>query len=248
VSVATADPDRPATRWRLFARAEDWLLAGWIALAAPALALVGGTAGPFDSGHPLQGVLELTGFVGALACLGTRSADGDGGPGSVAPTTWSVTNSGAVGPLVGGLMLVGASAFAELGLDPAAALLPAFAAVLVLSLAQSRLPGVPTAVRRALVTPYLLAAGGLFWGVVHEVTAGVDLRGQFGASFASASTEAAQVAGLLVLAAAVYYAMLIYAPRQIAEREGGPLAWLARFGLFLVSVLFGLGWLPLLGG
>jgi hypothetical protein len=42
--------------------------------------------------------------------------------------------------------------------------------------------------------------------------------------------------------------MLIYAPRQIAEREGSPLVWLVRFGLFLVSVAFGIGWLSLLGG
>jgi hypothetical protein len=41
--------------------------------------------------------------------------------------------------------------------------------------------------------------------------------------------------------------MLIYAPRQIAEREGGPIEWLARFGLFLGGVVFGLGWLSVLG-
>jgi hypothetical protein len=56
------------------------------------------------------------------------------------------------------------------------------------------------------------------------------------------------VIGLLVLCAAVYYTMLIYAPRQVAEREGGTMVWLARFGLFVVSVALGLGWLSLLGG
>jgi hypothetical protein len=39
----------------------------------------------------------------------------------------------------------------------------------------------------------------------------------------------------------------VYAPRQIAEPEGGPISWLLRFALFLVSVLFGFGWLGLLG-
>jgi hypothetical protein len=42
--------------------------------------------------------------------------------------------------------------------------------------------------------------------------------------------------------------MLIYAPRQIADREGGAIAWLARFALFLASVILGISWLSLLGG
>jgi hypothetical protein len=40
--------------------------------------------------------------------------------------------------------------------------------------------------------------------------------------------------------------MLIYAPRQISEREGSPVEWLARFALFVASVGLGLGWLAFL--
>ena len=222
-------------------RAEDWLLAGWVVLAAPVLVQAGGTAGPFESGHPITGLLLLAGFSGALACLATRSSNG-------ASSGWSVLDSGAIGPLVGGLLLVGGTAFAELGLDPLAAFYPTIAAVLALSLLTSHLPVVQTTVRRALVTPYLLSAGGIFWTVVHTVTAGMDLRPQFGTSLAGMSSGVATVLGILTLCAAVYYAMLIYAPRQIAEREGGPIEWLARFVLFLASVVLGLGWLSLLGG
>jgi hypothetical protein len=251
--------------WRGFAlRAEDWLLAGWIVLAAPLLAVAGGSAGPFDAGHPLTGLLLLTGFCGAIACLATRNSDAasspvgvasvdappgpDAGLGDAMPARWSVLDSGAVGPLVGGLLLVGGTAFAELGLDPLAAFYPTIVAVLVLSVAQSHLPAVQTSVRRALVTPYLLSAGGIFWTIVHTVTAGMDIRGQFGTSLTGLSSGVATVLGILTLCAAVYYAMLIYAPRQIADREGGAIAWLARFALFLVSVVLGLGWLSLLGG
>jgi hypothetical protein len=246
---------------RLAVRAEDLLLAGWIVLVAPLLAQAGGTAGPFDSGHPVQGSLMLVGFVGALACLATRSAAPAVTtlPGSLVAATRAgtadagatrpgVLDSAAVGPLVGGLMLVGGTAFAELGLDPAAIFVPTFAAVAVLAVAQSHLPAVSTPVRRALVTPYLLSAGGIFWGVVHAVTGGLDISGQFGSSLAGMSSGLAAVAGVFILGAAVYYAMLIYAPRQIAEREGGPIQWLARFALFVASIVLGFGWLSLIGG
>jgi hypothetical protein len=246
---------------RLAVRGEDLLLAGWIVVAAPLLSRAGGSAGPFDSGHPVQGVLMLIGFAGALACLATRSPaatartlpgsfaattpEGDGAGGATKPT---VLDSAAVGPLVGGLMLVGGTGFAELGFDPAALFIPTFGAVVILALAQSHTPLVSTPVRRALVTPYLLAAGGIFWGIVHAVTGGLDISAQFGSSTTGMSSGVAAVAGIFVVGAAVYYAMLIYAPRQIAEREGGPLQWLARFALFVFSVVAGVGWLSLLGG
>jgi len=247
-------------------RAEDLALSGWLVVAAPVLSAVGGTAGPFDAGHPLTGVFLLLGFAGALACLATRNAPAeappvDGSmpeatrppdPAGVAAASWNVLDGAAVGPLVGGLMLVGGTAFAELGLDPVAILGLAFAAVLLLSLLQSRRPTAPVAVRRALVTPYLLGAGGIFWGVIHEVVGNGGTIGgassQLGSLSEFMSSGAAAVVGLLILGAAVYYAMLIYAPRQIAEREGGPAEWLARFGLFVVSVCLGLDWLSLLGG
>ena len=227
-------------------RAEDLLLAGWIVVAAPLLAQAGGTAGPFETGHPIVGLLALAGFGGALTCLATRSPDPVAGTASTRGRS-GVVNSASIGPLVGGLMLVGGTAFAELGWAPEAVFGPTFAAVVVLGLLQARLPVVPTAVRRGLVTPYTLAAGGLFWNIVRAVTSGLDFS-QLGGSFPGVSSGAAVVAGMLTLGAAVYYAMLIYAPRQIAEREGRPLVWLARFGLFVVSVGFGLGWLSLVGG
>jgi len=37
--------------------------------------------------------------------------------------------------------------------------------------------------------------------------------------------------------------MLIYAPRQVAEPEGGPVTWLVRYGIFLTSVIIGVAWL-----
>lgn len=159
----------------------------------------------------------------------------------------SVVASASVGPVVGGLMLVGGSAFAGLGFDPLAGLFLTIAAVAVLAGLRGFLPALSATTRRVLITPFVLVAGSIFWSVVHGVTGGATLAGDPGA-IAAQLPAAAPVLGVLVLAAAVYYAMLIYAPRQIADREGGPIAWLARYALFLVSVALGLGWLSLLGG
>jgi hypothetical protein len=40
--------------------------------------------------------------------------------------------------------------------------------------------------------------------------------------------------------------MLIFAPRQIAEREGGVIEWLLRYAAFVVSIVLGIGWLSVL--
>jgi hypothetical protein len=221
-------------------RAEDWLLAGWVALASPVLVRAGGSVEPFDTGHPAQGLLLLAGFAGAIACLATRNSDSS----AESP---SVLASGAVGPLAGGLLLVGGSAASELGFDAEIFFGPTMVALVAFTLLQSRLPALPTAVRRAFVAPYLMSAGGLFWNVVHTITEGLDPGSLFGSSAAGVSGEVTLVLGLLIASAAVFYAMLIYAPRQIAEREGGPIEWLARFALFLGGVVFGLGWLSVLG-
>ncbi len=63
---------------------------------------------------------------------------------------------------------------------------------------------------------------------------------------ANPQTAVAAIAFLLAFSA-VYYAMLVYAPRQVAEREGGLLTWLLRYALFVAGVIFGLAWPRLFG-
>ena len=58
---------------------------------------------------------------------------------------------------------------------------------------------------------------------------------------------AVAAAGLLLAFSAVYYAMLVYAPRQVAEREGTLVTWVLRYALFVAGVVFGLAWPRLFG-
>jgi hypothetical protein len=233
-----------AARWRSAAgaalRVEDLLLVAWIGLANPLLARAQGNPDPFASGHPIDGLIGLAGVLGALICLATRTA------GAPATSDRSIIDSGIAGPVTAGLMLVGASSFAGLGLAPEGALLPLFAAVVVVPGLRGHAPALQPAVRRALMMPFVLAAGGIFWTFIRGITGGAALFADPGA-FLAVAPSVAPVLGLLGLFAAFYYAMLVYAPRQIAEPEGGLTSWLLRFGLFLVSVLFGFGWLGLLG-
>lgn len=222
-------------------RLEDWLLAFAVALLGPVLILIQGSGGPFDANRPLDGLLRMAGFLGALICLATRSSDGNAA--GEAP----VLQTGTMGPMLGGLVLVGASGFAALNLAPEIIFGPTFLIVIILAVAGPHLPAIPTANRRRLVTLFLMAAGSLFWLFVDSLVGGMDIVGEFSRSWAGNSGLTAFVGGALVAMAAVYYAMLVFAPRQFVEREGSPLTWLIRFAVFVACIALGLSWLAVLG-
>ncbi len=226
----------------LAARVEDWLLVGWVALAAPLLSRTEGGAGPFDGGQPVQGGLRLLAVGLALAALVARRT---AGPGATEP---SILQRGAVGPLVGGLLLIAGGGWAALGGAPEAATTLLLGAAAAVAVAMRRLvPPLSVRTRRALVTPFILVAGGLFWQIIDAVVGGAG-----GAAFTVAAfsdrTTALAAGGFFILFSGVYYAMLVYAPRQVVEHEGGALAWLFRYATFAVGVVFGLGWLRAVGG
>jgi len=235
-------PSGPAARLARIAghlRLEDWLLVAWLVVAAPLLGRVEDTAGPFDAGRPIQGALELIAVLGAMICLVTGRSDAPAGadPG--------ILGRGAIGPLVGGLLLVTFSGWDGLGLagTPAAVVAVVIAGIVVV--VRLRWAALTTSVRRALVTPFILVTGGIFWTIVDSITGG---QGVIGSPTAGLSLrDVGLVVGLLAVFSAVYYAMLVYAPRQVAESEGGTITWLVRYGVFLASVVVGISWLRPLG-
>jgi hypothetical protein len=234
-------PDRVTRLLRVAAaiRPEDWLLAGWIAVVAPLAGRIDGAAGPFDPGRPIDGVLCLLGVLGALICLATGRSDAptDAGPGAL--------ERASIGPLTGGLLLVAFSGSDGLGLTGVLAWAVLITGIVVVVAFRLRWPRLTTTVRRALVTPFLLATGGIFWTIIDEVAGGGSLLGGVaaGTTPGAALQEIAFVVGILAAFSAVYYAMLIYAPRQVAEPEGGPVTWLVRYAIFLISVIVGVSWL-----
>lgn len=239
-SIPPGPPDRLARLAKLAAklRVEDWLLVGWIGLVAPLMARSDASQGPFDPGRPLEGSLALVGVLGAVVCLITGRSDAPPG------TDSSVLKRASVGPLTGGLLLVLFSGSAGLGLGGLPGEAAGVAAIVLLVGVRLLWPAIPTATRRLLVTPFILVAGGIFGNIVHQVTGGSSPPGAtVGVGFEAIAFEV----GVLAVFSAVYYAMLIYAPRQVAEPEGGPLAWLTRYALFLAGVIIGVVWLRPLG-
>ncbi len=215
-------------------------MAGWVAIASPLLFRVGGDKGPFDSGQPLEGLLRIGAVLGVLVCLAARRKVEAG-----RPQQPSLLNRASVGPFVGGLLLVTISGFTALAAPTPAVYATLGAAAIGMVAIRIALPPISVFVRRALVSPFVMVAGGLYWTFIESVigTPGAaTLRNS-----ARIDPHSAELALLFLVAfSAVYYAMLVYAPRQIADREGGTVEWLLRYAVFAVSIALGIGWLSIL--
>ena len=223
-------------------RVEDWLIAGWVAIASPLLFRGGGDKGPFDPGQPLQGVLRLAAVGAVLVCVAARQQR-DPAHGSQR----ALLNRASVGPFFGGLLLVTITGF--VALDAPSALVTAFLAAAVAAMLAARLllPPLALPVRRALVSPFVVIASGMYWTLIGLVVSPRDVSALRQAVLADFHGMLLPL-GFLIAFSAVYYAMLVYAPRQVAEPEGGPAVWVLRYALFLASVALGIGWLGVLSG
>jgi hypothetical protein len=241
--LSEAPPVAPTSTTRQFAAllvTEDWLLAAWVSIATPLLFRAQGGVGPFDAGAPLLGVLRIVAVAGALICLAARRS-----PADAAARGKSIITGGAAGPLVGAILLVSISGFTALDLPSGVGAFLAIAAVVVMLVVHFAAPPLATPIRRALVTPFVLVSGALFWTFIAAIT-GEPGSATPAAGIANSSTALA-AGGFLIAFSGVFYVMLIFAPRQVADREGGIVTWLFRYALFAAGVIAGLVWPRLVG-
>ncbi len=238
--MPTAPPRVPSRRGAVLLLTEDWLLAAWVSIATPLLFRAQGGGGPFDSGAPLLGTLRILAVAGALVCLAARSK-----PGDIAANRPSVIKGGAIGPLVGAIILVTISGFTAVDLPSGVGGFVVIAALAGMVVVHFAVPPLAAPIRRILVTPFVLVSGGLFWTLIAAIT------GEPGSATPAAAVanpgSALAAGGFLVAFSGVFYVMLIFAPRQVAEREGGLVTWLFRYVLFAAGVVAGLAWPRLLG-
>jgi hypothetical protein len=214
-------------------RVEDVLLAGWLLIVEPLL------LPPVDEGaiftpNPVEGILGLGALVGLAVCVGVRTAPG-------VPTGLSTDVLPlVVGPLLGALSFVVADVMNDLGAVGAGPVLVVVLGVLAIG-ARFTLPPLDVVRRRALVTPFILLAGGAFG----QFLSGFSDLFDIGALVRDAQASGLDpvftvfVAALVLLGVLVFYLLLVFAPRQIAEREGSPGAWATRFALFVLSLAAG---------
>ncbi len=231
--AAEVPRSRGATGLRQHVRVEDVLLFLWLIVQPVVLPPVS-RAGPTGV-DLIGGLLDVAALCGLAACLASRSRDGTRS-GLVSGQDFAY----AVGPLFGAVAFVIEDTGERLGLPSDLAPLPLLAAVAVGVVARWRLQPLTAEQRRALVTPFILATSGLFGTFLAGLTDIFDLR-FLAASLTRAGdvTSAAFVVGLATLGVLIFYLMLVFAPRQIADRDGTTVTWALRFVLFLVSLSLG---------
>ncbi len=226
-------------RLRRWIAIEDVVLSA-VLVVAPVLlgdrgAASAGSAGGGDV-DVLGGLIYIVAVIGAIACLATRVP----GESRLDSRERPDARLAAFGPLVGGIGFVGGDGVRKLGLDGGEIFMGITFVVALLAFALAdRLPVVRPHVRRALVTPFVLVAAGIFEGIVGDITRGLDPAALVNVPAAELGLVAT-VAAIFVLAAAVFYAMLVYAPRELAEPGTPGRAWVVRFALFVASTVIGL--------
>ncbi|HTS14763.1 MAG TPA: hypothetical protein VMH24_03790 [Candidatus Sulfotelmatobacter sp.] len=226
-------------------RLEDLVLIVWVGLQPVLFRLLGfSTASPsgggldlLDGHDPLLGLVALASVAGALVCLATRPATPTSdAAGQTAPR-------GLIGPLTGGLLLATVIGTQNLFGVAEAGFGVTFVAVVVASLLPGALPATPVAYRRVLVTPYVLLSASVFNGLIGQVGGLFDLHGVLGLGLGQTLQALPWAIGVMAVFAGVYYVMLVYAPRQLAVADGGTIAWLVRFLVFLAVEIAAASWL-----
>ena len=230
-------------------RLEDVVLIVWVGLQPLVFRALGygqsqapgGGLDLMDAHNPLLGLVELVAVAGALVCLATRPAMSSGAAGRGA------ADFGALGPLTGGLLLATVIGTQNLFGIAEAGFGVAMVVIVVAFLLSSTTPPLAIPVRRVLVTPYVLVSASLFNGLIGQVGGLFDLHALLGQGLAQAAQVLPSTLVVMVPFAAVYYLMLVYAPRQLAVTDGGPVAWLVRFLVFLTVEVLTVSWLAATG-
>lgn len=194
--------------------------------------------------EPTAGAVILASVVAAIVCLGTRPRD--------QPRVELGESSGPrwilAGPLVGALGLVSSIGIDHLGLaDDAIVAGPMSLAAIGALLANPWLPVLDARWRRLLVLPFTLVAGTIFAGFSADLVEGLDPASAIGSIGTPEATLVAFIVVMVIGGLGAFYAMLVVAPRQLADPEEAGFRWVIRFALFLVAALTGIGWLNLIG-
>jgi hypothetical protein len=234
----------PSTR-RLPLAAEDFGLAAWNVAAVPLLAA--GGAMPVlqlgDAPNLAAGMVQLIAVIGAIVAIATRPA------GTSLPALSAGTIDARlafIGPLVLAISFVAGSASTYLGLNLGGPVIgTAFIAMVAAMVFADRLPTIDPWLRRAMLLPFVLVCAGIFDGFAVELLADVDVPALIGSLTVEKTGFGLFVLTMLLAGLAVFYAGLVVAPRVLAspEEQAGCLAWPARFVLFIVSAVLGIGWL-----
>jgi len=195
-----------------------------------------GFGSPRDETDPLLGLFALIAAVGAIVALATRVpgesriVEGHG-------RAWII------GPFIGAIGLTAGNALELLGLEGGDVVTgPAMIVGVGSFVFASRLPVVERPVRRLLVAPFVLLSGAVFQGLVSEFTGSVSGHVDLPALLRdpSALTIVATVGGIILAVSWIFYAMLVFAPRELADPGASTPTWVTRYLVFLATLVVAL--------
>ena len=242
VDAGAAQPAGWSARLRSAAVLEDALLLGWLATVGPWLAgAQRGSGEPVSATTIAVGLAELGAIVGALACILTR---GRGDP-PMPDDPGASGRSFAPYPLAFALSVIGREAFDALGIVSEAVAALAFLAAGIGTMARGRLPELSPAVRRILITPYLLVSASVFQGFVGDMWRGTGTGLAFWTD--AGGGPGLGILSIVILGTAVFYLAFIAAPRELVEAPRPAWVWPIRFAIFVLGLIFGIG-LPVVFG
>lgn len=218
---------------------EDWLLFGWAALAQPVFfsASAASSSDLFTApASALLGGLYVLAGGGAVVAMLTRDAEAA----AAHRPAFSEEELSGIGPTAAGVVLVFLVGFELLGgRMPDLLIGGVFLVTLISALFRNRLPAVVGTTRRVFITPFVMAAAGLFDQVI------VTIVGLFDLSLIGSVRTSDEIwlfvtlVGIGVAVSVIFYSMLILAPRRLAGDHAGRWTWVARYLLFVVTVLIG---------
>jgi hypothetical protein len=189
----------------------------------------------FGGNDPLLGFIALVSCVGAITAIATRV------PGE------SVLDQdhrwGILGPFLGAVSLLSSSSLGLLGIPNNGLLIgPAFVITAGAVVLGSRLPVVSRQTRRVLVAPFVLLSGAILQSLVVNIggaLAGqVDIGGILGQPKGPALLL--DIVLICLFVSWIFYAMLVYAPRELASPGASVRSWVVRFGVFFSTLVAGI--------
>jgi hypothetical protein len=201
------------------------------------------------SDDPLSALLSLVAAVGAIVALATRvpgEARFDTSRGSEDTRAWMI------GPFIGGVSFVGGTSLDRLGLPGGELLIfLALAAAVASFVLGHRLPVVSRPTRRLLVAPFVVMAAVLFHDLASVVVEGFAETQNLTAWLLAPENLILTLSILAIIGFAgwIFYAMLIFVPRELADPGGSTRSWAVRFGFFyltLIAAMFLGGAVPVL--
>ncbi len=225
---------------------EDVSLAAWVGAGQPLLRLggfhlTGSYTDLLDRNDLLVGLVYAAAIALAVLALALRST-------AVSRGEPRDDQFGLIfGPFFGGLLLLGVIAAHNLGVPGPTIVVGAGVAGLVLVVLSGRLPAETPATRRLLIEPYVFLAAALFNASMADIGPAFALGNAQAQAPGDLLAAIALSVGLVALFSSVFYAMLVYAPRQLADPQRSMVGWIGRYALFVGGVVVGSTWLRALG-